>query len=102
MYVQISADGNVSLEDIDNFKAFSIVTDLLVENWPPNVKAMMSAADESRFWLDADAVIDLSPKHGDTAWVDQFWAILKAAERYGFSDVEGRRIKAHVSKHLDP
>lgn len=96
MYLKILNSGDVSLRDIDNFKAFSILSEITETNWPASVKNMMSMADENRFWLEADAVLSLSAKKDDEAWVRQFWKMLKAAEPYGFSDVKARRIKAHV------
>lgn len=96
MYLNIADDGTLSLEEVDDFKRFHISAD------PDRLsdagfRAIAQDAGEGHFWLDADAVADLSGRSGDTDWTAAFWAMLEKAEPYGFADVEGRRIKAHVA-----
>ncbi|MCX7561463.1 hypothetical protein OS190_18010 [Sulfitobacter sp. F26204] len=96
MYVKISKSGRVSLQDIDNFKAFSIRSELPKARWPDRVITMAIETEENHFWLNADTVLELSEKKDDEEWMDRFWKMLQAAEPYGFYDIKLQRIKAHV------
>lgn len=100
MFLKVLEDGGLVLEEIDDFKRFHIAT--LPEQTSgsaasPDFRRIAAEADEGRFWLDADAIVALSAKAGDDAWRDAFWDMLAKAEPYGFADVAGRRIKAHVA-----
>lgn len=95
MYINISQDGELSLEDIDNMKAFSIV-----EAAPGLIASALidiaEAAEDNHYWIDAEAVIQLSARSEDSQWVEGFWAMLKMVEAYGYSDMNNKRVKAHV------
>ncbi len=95
MYILIAVDGSLSLEEADNIKAFSII-----ENSPGSqsseFSAMAESAEENHYWIDAEAVIELSARAGDQQWVEEFWNMLKKSEPYGYSDLVNKRIKAHI------
>jgi hypothetical protein len=94
MFLKIADDGSLSLEEVDDFKKFHI------SGQPGGAAAFAALADdagEGHYWLNADAIVALSGKAGDGAWCQAFWTMLEKAEPYGYSDVEGRRIKAHVA-----
>ena len=57
---------------------------------------MAEPAGDDHFWLSAEAVIGLSSHKDDTQWVSAFWDMLGKVEKYGYSDMAGRRVKAHV------
>lgn len=95
MHVQIAADGTLSLEDVDNLKGFSIV-EADAGSAASALGGIGEPAEENHFWLSAEAVIALSPRKDDEEWVDGFWAMLRKVEAYGFSDMEKKRVKAHV------
>ena len=95
MYILISADGTLSLEDIDNLNSFSIVGQSDVTR-SSAFSAMASQAGESHYWIDVDSVIKLSLRRDDQQWVDEFWDMLRKAEPYGYTDLVNNRIKAHV------
>ena len=96
MHIRIAGNGTVSLEDAQNFRGFSIVTDTAGTSLPPAFHDMATDAGDGRWWLDADAVVGLSGHAGDDAWTARFWAMLEGAEPYGFADLAKRRVKAHV------
>lgn len=54
---------------------------------------------EQEFWLDANAVIELSGRMDDQVWVGDFWDMLASVEAYGYSDMQNKRVKAHVGKN---
>jgi hypothetical protein len=41
-------------------------------------------------------VIKLSGRKGDQQWVAGFWDMLAKVAAYGYSDMEKKRVKAHV------
>lgn len=93
MYLSISTSGELSLEDIDEMKSFSIRQ---AGDASLALSEIGTATEDNHYWLDANAVIALSPRAADSQWVESFWQMLKAVEPYGYSDMENRRIKAHV------
>lgn len=95
MHVLIAADGTLSLQDTDDLKSFSIV-EAAQGSAAGALRSLGEAAEDNHFWLDADAVVALSPRKDDEDWVASFWSMLEKVERYGFSDLKGRRVKAHV------
>ena len=95
MYLLITANGKLSLEDSDNMRAFSIVEE---ESGlaASRLAAIATPAEEKHYWLDADAVVELSGRKNDQQWVAGFWDMLTQVEAYGYSDMENKRVKAHV------
>jgi len=95
MYLLISADSTLSLEDTDNMNGFSIVenSDLTRSS---AFSAMSIQAGEGHYWINVDSVIQLSSRRDDQQWVDDFWDMLKKAEPYGYADLVNKRVKAHV------
>ena len=95
MYILIAANGQLSIKDSDNLRAFSIVeakTGLAATH----LATIATPAEERHYWLDADAVIALSGREQDQQWVKNFWNMLAQVEAYGYSDLKNRRVKAHV------
>jgi hypothetical protein len=35
-------------------------------------------------------------KFDDPEWIEAFWKMLTTVEKYGYSDLKNRRIKAHI------
>jgi hypothetical protein len=95
MYIQIAADGSLTLEDADNMKAFSIKEAVTGQSVLALVNIALPAED-NHYWVDANAVIQLSSQGGDPQWIKGFWGMLKMVEPYGYSDMEKGRVKAHV------
>ena len=95
MYLLISADSTLSLEDVDNMNGFSIVenSDLTRSS---AFSAIASQAGEGHYWIDIDSVIKLSSRREEQQWVDEFWNMLRKAEPYGYADLVNKRVKAHV------
>ena len=95
MYLLIAVNGQLSLEDCDNMRAFSIVEE---ESGlaATQLSTIATPAEEQHYWLDADAVVELSGREDDQQWVKGFWDMLVKVESYGYSDMEKRRIKAHL------
>ena len=97
MYILIAADGQLSLEDSDNMRAFSIVEE---EGGAAATRlaTLATPAEDQHYWLDANAVIELSGRGDDQQWVQGFWDMLAQVEAYGYSDMQNKRVKAHVEQ----
>ncbi len=95
MIIRIREDHTLALEDEDNFKGFCISamdsnTDLGA------LEGITKRVEEGNYWIDAIAVIALSSKSTEKTWLDQFWAMLAGAEPYGYADLQGQLVRAHV------
>lgn len=97
MYILIAADGQLSLEDSDNMRAFSIVEEVGGAA-ATRLEAIATPAEDQHYWLDANAVIELSGRGDDHQWLQGFWDMLAQVEAYGYSDMQNKRVKAHVDQ----
>ncbi|MCP4388386.1 MAG: hypothetical protein GY802_08820 [Gammaproteobacteria bacterium] len=97
MYIFIAADGRLSLRDSDNLRAFSIVEETS-GSAEKSLAAIAIPATGQHYWLDANAVVELSGRMQDESWVRQLWDMLASVEAYGYSDMENKRVKAHVEQ----
>ena len=98
MYILIAADGELSLQDSDNMRAFSIREDETGLAASGLAQMATPAAEEQHYWLDAEAVLELSGRRDDSQWVDGFWDMLAKVEAYGYFDRSNKRVKAHVEQ----
>ena len=99
MYLSVEDDGRLVLEEIDDFRRFHFAAAperVAEETAGPDFRHIAEAAGEGHFWLKADAIVALSAKSGDEVWTSAFWNMLAKAEPYGFADLQGRRLKAHL------
>jgi hypothetical protein len=98
MYIFIAANGELSLQDSDNMRAFSIREGKAgsADGWLAQMAT--PAEEEEHYWLDADVVLDVSGRGDDQQWVEQFWEMLTKVEAYGYSDMTNKRVKAHLDQ----
>jgi len=97
MFIFIAADGEISLRDSDNMRAFSIVEET-AGGAADGLAGIARAAGEEHYWLDAAVVIELSGRKDDARWVAGFWDMLARVEAYGYSDMTEKKVKAHVEQ----
>ncbi len=95
MYILINSSDAPSLEDADNFREFSIVEQNGGQT-PEALGDVAVPAEDNHFWLDANAVIELSNRNEDQSWVDAFWEMLEKVQAYGYSNMTTQQVKAHV------
>jgi len=95
MYIRVANNGELGLQDSDNFRAFAIVR---AGRAAPlaQLTEMAIAAEDNHYWLDADAVLELSVRKHDQQWVSDFRAMLESSAPYGYFDVSNNRVKAHM------
>lgn len=97
MILAISSQGLLALREIDDLKRFDIHTEHGSPMGCEAFRRIASPTDEAgHYWLGADAIIRMSGRQDDAGWVSSFWAMLRKVEAFGYSDLEGRRVKAHV------
>jgi hypothetical protein len=100
VYLKIGDGGILSMEEVEDFKRFHISAemDTLADGDAiGSFEAISEDAGDEHFWLDADAIVKLSGRSEDENWLAAFWSMLEKAAPYGFADMDGRRIKAHVA-----
>jgi hypothetical protein len=99
MFIKVSADGNVALQERDNFRAFKLV----VEGTPAGLDAARSALagfaelpDQSTAWVYQAALRHRPEVAQDVAWQRQLSAMIEKARPHGWIDDERKAIKAHI------
>jgi hypothetical protein len=99
MFVKVAADGSVSLEDRDNFRAFK----LLVEGGPARLdqarRALTGAAelpDQATAWIYEKALRERPEVANDATWQSSLGAMIEKAKPHGWIDEQKKAIKAHI------
>jgi hypothetical protein len=99
MFVKVTADRRVTLEDRDNFRAFKLV----VEGRREEIDAVRGAlagtadlVDADTAWISQDALRGRSEVAQDAAWQQAFGAMIEKARPHGWIHDERKAIKAHV------
>jgi len=99
MFVKVTADRSVVLEDRDNFRAFKLVVEASREDLDAIRSALKGTAempDADTAWISQDA-LRLRPEVAtDTAWQQSFSAMIEKARPHGWIDDARKAIKAHV------
>ena len=99
MFVKLSADGGVALEDRGNFRAFKLV----VEGGPGRLDATRRALagtadlpDQATAWVFEAALRRRPEIAHDAAWQQSLSAMIEKAKPHGWIDEKRQAIKAHV------
>jgi hypothetical protein len=99
MFVKLAADGHVSLEERDNFRAFKLV----VEGGPARLdqarRALSVTAelpDQSTAWIYEKALRERPEVANDAAWQGNLGTMIEKAKPHGWIDEERKAIKAHI------
>ena len=95
MLIRVRKDQTLALEEEDDFQSFCI----RVKDSDMNLVALdmiTKRIEDGNYWLDAQGVLALSSKSKEKEWLDQFWAMLKDSELYGFANLEAQLIRAHI------
>lgn len=99
MFVKLTADRRVILEDRDNFRAFKLVVEGRREDLDA-VRATLAGTaeltDADTAWVSQAALRGRPEVAGDTAWEQSFAAMIEKARPYGWTDDARAAIKAHV------
>ena len=99
MFVKVTADRRVVLEDRDNFRAFKLV----VEGSREDLDAVRTAlagtaelADADTAWISEAALRHRPEVAQDAAWQQSLGAMIEKARPHGWIDDVRAAIKAHV------
>ena len=99
MFLKLTAGGELSFEDRNNFRAFKLV----VEGGRDRLDAVRKAAagkaelpDAETAWISQDALRQWPGVDGDAAWQQNFSAMIEKAHLHGWIDDERKAIKAHI------
>jgi len=99
MFLKLSATGQVTLEDRDNFRAFKLV----VEGGPARLDQARRAlgntaelSDQATAWIFEQALRQRPEVAGDAAWQQNLGAMIEKAKPHGWIDEQKKAIKAHI------
>jgi hypothetical protein len=99
MFVKMTADRRVVLEDRDNFRAFKLVVEGSREDIDAIRGVLQGTAempDADTAWILQDALRLLPEVATDTTWQEAFAAMIEKARPHGWIDDARKAIKAHV------
>ena len=99
MFVKVTADRSVTLEDRDNFRAFKLVVDGRREDIDAIRSVLQGVAeltDADTAWISQDALRLRPEVASDPAWQQAFAAMIEKARPHGWIDDARKAIKAHV------
>jgi hypothetical protein len=99
MFVKLTADRRVVLEDRDNFRAFKLVVEGRREDLGAVQGALAGTAelpDADTAWISQAALRGRPEVAQDAAWQQAFAAMVEKARPHGWIDDARAAIKAHV------
>ena len=99
MFVKLSADGHVALEDCDNFRAFKLVVEGGPESFESARRALSGTADlidQSTAWIFETALRNRSEVARNTAWQANLGVMIEKAKSHGWIDEQRKAIRAHI------
>jgi len=99
MFVKVAADGSVSLEDKDNFRAFKIVVEGGTARLDQVRRALSGTAevqDQGHAWIYEQALRKRPEVASDAAWQGNLGAMIEKAKPHGWVDEAKKAIKAHI------
>jgi hypothetical protein len=104
MFVKVSADKSVSLEDRGNFRAFKLVVEGRPEKLDEVRKTLTGVAelpDKDTAWISELALRQWPEVAQDAAWQQSLGTMIEKAKPHGWIDEQRKAIKAHV-EWLEP
>jgi hypothetical protein len=99
MFVKVTADRRVMLEDRDNFRAFKLVVEGRREEIDAARGALVGTAelvDADTAWISQEALRSRPEVAQEATWQQSFGAMIEKARPHGWIDDERKAIKAHV------
>jgi hypothetical protein len=99
MFVKVTADRRVVVEDRDNFRAFKLVVEGRREDIDAVRGVLAGTAelpDADTAWISEAALRRRPEVAQDAAWQQSFGAMIEKAKPHGWIDDARQAIKAHV------
>jgi hypothetical protein len=99
MFIKVTADRRIVLEERDNFRAFKLVVEGRREDLDAVRRALQGTAelvDADTAWI-SEAALRCRPEVAeDAAWQQSLGAMIEKAKPHGWIDDARAAIKAHV------
>jgi hypothetical protein len=92
MIVQVAA-GRTALLDPDDFRRFKVTLEAGATN-----NSLLRFEGAVVAWVDVEALVALSGRASDEAWMAGFCKMIEAARPHGWISADGREIRAHVEQ----
>ena len=99
MFLKVSATGDVSWEDRDNFRAFKLVVEgdrARLDDIRRAVAGKAELPDADTAWIFEEALRRWPDVAHDAAWQQNFSAMIEKARPHGWIDEARKAIKAHI------
>ena len=99
MFLKVTADRRVVLDDRDNFRAFKLVVEGRREDLDAVRRVLAGTAelaDADTAWISEDALRRWPEVARDAAWQQSLGAMIEKARPHGWIDDAKAAIKAHV------
>jgi hypothetical protein len=99
MFLKLTAAGELTLEDRDNFRAFKLVVEGdrgRLEAMRRTIAGKAELADADTAWIFQDALRGWPDVVHDPAWQQNFSAMIEKARPHGWIDDARKAIKAHI------
>jgi hypothetical protein len=99
MFVKLSADGGVTLEDGNNFRAFKLVVEgnsSALDRVRSALAGLAELPDQATAWVFEAALRQRPEVAGNTAWQASLGTMVDKARPHGWIDDARRAIKAHI------
>ena len=96
MFVKLAADGHVSLEERDNFRAFKLVVEgdaAQLDATRVKLKGVADVPDAGTAWIFESW---LRANVSDEAWHQSLGTMIEKAKPHGWIDEQRKAIKAHI------
>jgi hypothetical protein len=96
MFVKLAADGHVSLEERENFRAFKLVVErdaAEIDAARASLKGVADVPDAGTAWIFESW---LRANVSDEAWQQSLGTMIEKAKPHGWIDEERKAIKAHI------
>ncbi|HYI27239.1 MAG TPA: hypothetical protein VD863_05240 [Bradyrhizobium sp.] len=99
MFVKVSADSSITLEDRDNFRAFKLVITgnaSKLDTVRKTLAGVVELPDEKTAWISEAALRRWEGVAQDQAWQQSLSAMIEKAKPHGWIDEQRKAIKAHI------
>jgi hypothetical protein len=99
MFIKVTSDRRVLLEDRDNFRAFKLVAEGhrdAIGDVRRALAGMAELVDADTAWIFEDALRKRPEVVHDTAWQQALSGMIEKAKPHGWIDDARKAIKAHV------
>jgi hypothetical protein len=99
MFVKVSASGDVTLEDRNNFRAFKLVATgnaMKLNAVRSALAGVADVPDDKTAWISEDALRHWEGVAEDQAWQQNLSNMIEKARPHGWIDESKKAIKAHI------